>query len=241
MAYLDNGLGQSVLVGTVDADTLDSTQSGSFVLLVGGAGSDTYIVDDFNFSVFEISTDPGTDTIRTFVSFGFLPGNIENLVLEEGAGAANAPGNELNNVITGNSSNNILNGGLGADTMNGGLGADTYFVDNVGDKVNEAAGAGFDTVNSSTTFTLAVNVEGLNLTGTAAINGTGNASDNTLIGNSGANTLAGLAGNDYIQGGFGNDTLDGGDGDATSREAVNRHPARGSNSDEPLAAPAQTR
>jgi Ca2+-binding RTX toxin-like protein len=44
-------------------------------------------------------------------------------------------------------------------------------------------------------------VENLTLTGTGAINGTGNALDNTLIGNSGANVLNGGAGNDiYVVG-----------------------------------------
>ncbi len=35
----------------------------------------------------------------------------------------------------------LLNGGAGADTMTGGTGDDTYVVDNVADKVVEAAGA----------------------------------------------------------------------------------------------------
>ncbi len=73
-----------------------------------------------------------------------------------------------------------------------------------------------DTLTASTTTILnGVNalVESLTLTGTAAISGTGNANNNTLIGNSGNNTLDGLAGNDNLQGGAGNDTLIGGLGD----------------------------
>jgi serralysin len=50
------------------------------------------------------------------------------------------------------------------------------------------------------------------LTGTASINGTGNALDNDIAGNSGANTLLGLSGNDTLKGGLGNDVLDGGAG-----------------------------
>lgn len=53
------------------------------------------------------------------------------------------------------------------------------------------------------------------LTGTATINGTGNALDNVLIGNSAANLLVGLAGNDRIDGGAGIDTMQGGVGDDT--------------------------
>src|SRR6185295_12747139 len=51
--------------------------------------------------------------------------------------------------------------------------------------------------------------------GTSAINGTGNASDNTLTGNSGANVLTGNAGNDFIDGGAGADTMVGGTGNDT--------------------------
>ncbi|MFN5066706.1 MAG: Calx-beta domain-containing protein, partial [Aphanizomenon sp.] len=69
-----------------------------------------------------------------------------------------------------------------------------------------------DTLTQNVTSTLPTNVENLTLTGTTAINGTGNAGDNVLIGNSANNILTGLAGNDTLNGGAGNDTLDGGDG-----------------------------
>jgi Ca2+-binding RTX toxin-like protein len=50
------------------------------------------------------------------------------------------------------------------------------------------------------------------LTGSSAINGTGNTLDNILTGNTGANTLNGGEGNDFLYGGLGNDTLTGGAG-----------------------------
>ncbi|MFM6550077.1 MAG: Calx-beta domain-containing protein, partial [Microcystis panniformis] len=53
-----------------------------------------------------------------------------------------------------------------------------------------------DTLSASVTTTLPSGVENLTLTGTAAINGTGNAGDNVLQGNSANNTLTGLDGND---------------------------------------------
>lgn len=55
-------------------------------------------------------------------------------------------------------------------------------------------------------------MENLTLTGSAAINGTGNALNNTLTGNNGANVLIGLAGLDTLVGGTGNDQLSGGAG-----------------------------
>ena len=72
----------------------------------------------------------------------------------------------------------MLDGGAGADTMSGGAGNDTYVVDDAGDVVTEAAGEGTDTVRARVSYTLGANVENLTLTGTGAINGTGNALDN---------------------------------------------------------------
>jgi len=85
-------------------------------------------------------------------------------------------------------------------------------VDQSGDVVNETGGNGLDTVQSSITFSLsdAVHaigaIENLTLTGTAAINGTGNALANVITGNSGNNIIAGLGGADHLDGGGGTDT-----------------------------------
>ncbi len=69
-----------------------------------------------------------------------------------------------------------------------------------------------DTLVTAASTTLAANVENLTLTGTAAINGTGNNGNNVIIGNSANNTLTGLAGNDTLNGSAGNDNLISGDG-----------------------------
>ena len=69
-----------------------------------------------------------------------------------------------------------------------------------------------DTFSTAATATLAVSYTNLILIGAAAINGTGNALNNTITGNSGNNTLSGLAGNDTLTGGDGNDILIGGAG-----------------------------
>ncbi|MFN7500040.1 MAG: calcium-binding protein, partial [Dolichospermum sp.] len=157
------------------------------------------------------SANAGTDTIQSSVTYTIATlTNIENLTLATLAGAAaiNGTGNTGNNVITGNSANNILNGGAGIDTLIGGAGNDIYVVDTTTDTITENANAGTDTIQSSVTYTIAAlaNVENLTLTGTAAINGTGNAGNNVITGNGANNTLNGGAGNDTLNGGAGDDT-----------------------------------
>src|SRR5262249_48623670 len=70
-----------------------------------------------------------------------------------------------------------------------------------------------DTVQSSTTYTLGVNLENLTLIGAGAINGTGNDVANVIAGNNASNILTGGDGNDTLIGNAGNDTLSGGTGD----------------------------
>jgi Ca2+-binding RTX toxin-like protein len=90
----------------------------------------------------------------------------------------------------------------------------TYFVDNAGDTVTELADGGIDSVYASIDYTIGENVENLELIG-AALNGTGNALDNWLVGNGKNNALSGGAGDDYLDGGTGADTMTGGTGDDT--------------------------
>jgi Ca2+-binding RTX toxin-like protein len=205
---LTGGAGNDTLSGGTGADTM-----------IGGVGNDTYIVDNTGDVITENASE-GTDLVQSSITYT-LSLNVENLTLT-GTTAINGTGNALDNLLTGNSANNTLtggdgndtlNGGTGNDTMVGGLGNDTYVVNVSTDVVTEAASSGNDTVQSSVTLTLSTNVENLTLTGTSAINGTGNTQDNVLTGNSANNTLTGGDGNDTLNGGTGNDTMDGGLGD----------------------------
>lgn len=191
--------GNNILDGGVGADTLR-----------GGAGNDRYYVDNTGDVVTELANE-GIDEVFSTITYT-LTANVENLQLF-GSSAINGTGNALENTLIGNSANNTLNGGAGADILVGGAGDDLYVVDNVGDVIVESEQEGIDTVNASVTYTLSAHVENLTLTGTAAINGTGNQLDNVLTGNSGKNTLYGGLGNDTLNGGAGADTLVGGEGD----------------------------
>jgi len=194
----------NTLSGLEGNDTLDGGKGADTML--GGAGDDTYIADNTGDIVTE-NLGEGTDNVQASVSYT-LSDNVENLTLT-GTAAINGTGNTQDNSITGNSGNNVLDGGAGVDTLAGGAGDDTYIVDNSADVVAENAGAGTDSVFASADYALSDNVENLTLTGSANINASGNAQDNTLTGNAGDNTLSGLAGNDTLAG---DDTLDGGKG-----------------------------
>ena len=193
----------NVLTGGVGNDTLNG--GAGIDTLIGGIGNDIYVVDVAGDIVTELAAE-GTDTIQSAITWT-LGTNVENLTLT-GTAVVNGTGNTLNNIITGNSAANVLNGGAGNDTLNGGAGADalvgglgndTYVVDAAGDVITEVAGEGTDSVQSSITHILGASLENLTLTGTAAINGTGNATNNNLTGNSASNVLTGGAGNKHHQ------------------------------------------
>ena len=236
--YLRGLGGNDVINGLAGNDTIDGGSGAD--TMNGGAGDDSYVVDNAGDVVIESSSSGGTDSVNSAVTFSLVGQYIENLVLT-GAAAINGTGNGLANSLTGNGSANLLNGaggndivsgmggndtliggdgndtldgGTGADSMDGGGGNDSYVVDNAGDVVIEGSpSGGVDTVSSSVAFDLGGRyVENLVLTGTSAINGTGNGLANAITGNSAANTLTGLGGNDVLDGGGGADMLIGGSG-----------------------------
>ena len=206
-----SGSGNITAVGNSGKNTL--TGNSGTNALTGGQDDDYYIVGTGDTVTETSSVGAGTDTVEASVTWT-LGSNIENLVLS-GTTALDGTGNTLNNSLTGNTGANTLSGGTGADTMAGGAGDDAYIVDNAGDIVSENNAEGMDSVESSLTFTLGSNVENLTLTAATAINGTGNVSDNTIIGGGGVNIITGGGGNDYLDGGVGADTMRGGSGNDT--------------------------
>jgi Ca2+-binding RTX toxin-like protein len=132
--------------------------------MTGGLGNDIYFVDNINDQTIE-NPGQGNDTVFSTVDFR-LAANVENLVLQGGAGLQGY-GNGSANVIFGNSGDNLLDGGAGADVLTGAAGND-FFVfhageangDTVVDFIGNGAGAGdslqfagFGTAAQGATFT----------------------------------------------------------------------------------------
>ena len=232
-----------------------------FATIWDGNGIDTYDLSAYITGV-NINLTPGGSSIFSFAqradlnqfAAGFeASGNIYNALqfngdarslIENaigGSGNDTMVGNVADNSLVGGGGNDSLDGGSGNDTVDGGTGADTlwggfgddlYIVDNAGDVASEVAG-GVDTVQSSVTHFLTVNLENLTLTGSANINGTGNDSRNNVInGNTGNNVLSGLGGNDTILGDWGNDTLYGGEGNDTLEGGFDVDTVFGENGDD---------
>src|SRR5262245_32149265 len=139
--------GNNLLNGFGGADTM-----------VGGAGNDTYFVDDAGDMVMENASE-GSDVVFATVDQTLGP-NVETLTLQ-GSADLQGYGNSLDNTIYGNTGNNLLNGNAGADIMVGGAGNDTYFVDNANDAVVENASEGNDAVFATAHYALTPNVETL--------------------------------------------------------------------------------
>jgi Ca2+-binding RTX toxin-like protein len=200
----------NILIGNAGANVLDGR--GGADKMTGGLGNDRYIVDDRKDQVIE-AAGGGTDTIISSVSYVLAAEQqVERVELAAGTQKLNLTGNGLVNTLVGNAGDNVLNGGAGADTMTGGAGNDSYYVDNLGDKVVETAGKGWDTVTTTLTWALGEDqqIEKLRLnpsTGTAALNLDGNHFGNQVIGNAGANLINGQGGGDQLTGGAGADTF----------------------------------
>ena len=110
-------------------------------------------------------------------------------------------------IVDGGAGADVLFGGAGDDILAGGSGDDTYFLDSPDDIVVERANGGVDTVWTSASWVMGVNVENVTLlAGNTPVDVLGNDLNNTLIGNVGNNYLNGGRGADVLVGGHGDDT-----------------------------------
>lgn len=206
------------IFGNAGANTLNGGIDALADTLIGGFGSDIYIINSVNDNIVEEAHTGGADRAKASVSFTLGSGDaIEFLETTNaaGVGAINLTGNEIAQTITGNAGANTLNGGVDAvvDTLIGGLGNDSYVINSSNDDITELAGGGTaDRALCSVSFALATgdNIEFLQTTNaalTTTINLLGNELAQSITGNAGANLLNGGGGNDTLTGGLGNDVF----------------------------------
>ncbi|WP_338770074.1 calcium-binding protein [Massilia sp. METH4] len=209
-------LANDTLAGTDGNDTIDGLAGAD--AMSGYKGDDTYIVDNVGDIAIELAGQ-GIDTVHIAIKSKAtytLGVHVEHAAITSTA-AVNVIGNASDNKLTGNNAanmlaggdgNDILIGGKGSDTMDGGAGNDVYSVDASGDRIVEAAGGGYDIVETTATkYTLAAHVEQLRYLGKATFTGIGNEQDNLIAGGTGNDKLTGGAGRDTLVVGAGNDTV----------------------------------
>jgi Ca2+-binding RTX toxin-like protein len=193
------------LLGNDGNDVLDGL--GGADSLEGGAGDDTYFIDNAGDQVVE-APGGGRDLVYSALASTTLGANLEGLALL--AGAVAGTGNGLDNDIAGNSGDNLLDGGGGADVINGlggGIDTVTYAAFAGPVTVSLLAGTGFDGVSTDTLIGIE-NVIGTSLADTLV----GDALGNVLDGGAGNDTITGGARWDVLIGGSGADLLEGDDG-----------------------------
>lgn len=189
-------------------DVTLSSNYGSLVMTLPG-GTDSFTISSMADGGLPVAVRFANGTVW---SSEYLRDAARTVLGDAGANylEANGPMNRLlgmggNDTLIGADRADELDGGEGIDSMVGGWGDDTYWVDHASDLTIEQSNQGEDRVFSSVTHTLRANVEHLLLTGSANLNGTGNALANRIVGNAGNNSLNGAAGADTLEGGLGDD------------------------------------
>ena len=155
------GKGNDTMRGGEGADKLFGDQGNDWIN--GGNGND------------EIFGGSGRDHLAGGRGHDRIDGGAGNDKLDGGTGNDMLWGGGGDDVIKGGQGRDLLNGGAGKDSLDGGDGNDTYYVDDSGDRMTENVDEGTaDKVFSTATTSLGANVEELELTGAADVNGVGN-------------------------------------------------------------------
>ena len=172
-----NSLANTFKGGTKN-DTLYGGNDALIDILIGGAGSDTYIIQDTKDTITETGTGAGDiDTIKLKDNFSPSTYTLSNTKIEALDGSSliknmTLTGNTTTaTIIIGGSKNDTLNGGTAADTLiggagndllyggndtisdnlQGGIGNDIYIIQDTKDTITDTNGA--NTIKLSSTFT----------------------------------------------------------------------------------------
>ncbi|KQW79799.1 beta strand repeat-containing protein [Brevundimonas sp. Root1279] len=188
--HLEGLGGNDTLLGGVGVDTVD----------YGAAMTGVTVRLDLNFAQDGLG---GTDTL---VAVENVYGSSQDDLIVGNALDNQLTGDGGRDVLLGMGGDDTLWGGIGAaNTLYGGLGDDIYIV-TANDTIVELAGQGTDTVQTDrSNFTLSANLEELLYGGHGDFAGTGNASNNYIVGGDGRDTLTGGAGDDLLDGDDGRD------------------------------------
>ncbi|MBX9255748.1 proprotein convertase P-domain-containing protein [Desmonostoc muscorum CCALA 125] len=206
------GASNSVIIDLNNATLANNDpDAGGFISqVVGIKGGFTIANSQGGISVIENAIGSNfNDTLTGNEYNNYLSGEGGNDVIDGKAGNDSLVGGAGNDTLYGGAGNDTLNGGTGNNTLYGGTGNDRYILNSQSYiSITEYLNEGTDTVESAYTFNLSpAYLENLVLTGTSAINGTGNSLNNTITGNGANNQLNGGSGNDTLYGGAGNDSL----------------------------------
>ncbi|MFO1007524.1 MAG: calcium-binding protein [Planctomycetaceae bacterium] len=218
---------------TLNFDELDCTVS-------GGAGTDTAKVTGAHAAVFLNLTnsqiESASATTSIYDNILVAPGATWAVTITGGSGNDSILGGDMNDRLTGGSGDDTLYGGLGNDSLTGGLGSDWLYGAEDNDsltidsadigKISGDAGIDSVTVNATSgavtldlvaalvetvlASTSTANNKFIATGATWAVNITGGAGNDTIMGGNLADKLTGGAGNDSLVGGSGNDTMTGG-------------------------------
>lgn len=230
-----NTLTNTIIGGTKD-DTLYGGNDTLADILIGGAGSDTYVIQDTKDTINETGASASDiDTIKLAANFSPSSYSLNNIKIEKldgtslttnisltgnattattiigGAGHDILIGGTAVDTITGGDGNDVLYGGndTATDILQGGTGNDTYIIQNIKDTITDTAGS--NTIKLSSTFT----GNALSLQETVTYNYSGanitTIDASAITASAKALTLTGNATTaTTIIGGAGNDTITGG-------------------------------
>ena len=196
------------ITGVDNNDVFDgATQTGAMDGGVNGVDTITYAA-----AASGVTFDFETPANNLGDAAGDAPSDIERVV--GSADNDNLFGDGNTNILVGGGGNDTIDGGAGSDTLTGGLGNDLLYVDNAGDVIQEATGEGSaDRVATNVSYVITAGAEielftTKSVAGTTALELTGNAFAQTIVGNAGDNIIAdgGGAGADFLRGLGGNDT-----------------------------------